>query len=194
MDMEILYPKIRLALLPTMFAYAGLGGILAGLYGIVHDQVTYTISTEYFTHLKFEQFQYADFGLPPRVLVAEIGFLASWWVGFLAAWFVARLTVPAFPKAFAFRYTLRGFIIIFGVTLSASSLGYLVGLCHSADYSAWQEYKSALRLADLPSFVRVAYIHNASYLGGLVGLIVAIFYVRRLRQTDAPQPPGRVFG
>ena len=64
--MNILYPKIRLAQLPTMLGYAALGGLLAGLYGVVHDQVTYSISQEYFTRFKFLQFHYADFGLPPR--------------------------------------------------------------------------------------------------------------------------------
>ena len=71
--MNILYPKIRWASLPAMLGYAGLGAVLAGLYGILHDEITYTISPEYFTRLKFYQFDYADFGLPPRVLVAEIG-------------------------------------------------------------------------------------------------------------------------
>src|ERR1043166_5997270 len=59
-----------------MLGYALLGALLAGTYGVVHDQVTYSISAEYFTRLKFSQFQRADFGFPPRVFVAEIGFLA----------------------------------------------------------------------------------------------------------------------
>ena len=75
--MNVLYPKIRLDLLPAMVGYAAAGAILAGLYGVVHDQVTYSISPEYFTRLKFTQFHYADFGLPARVFVAEIGFLAT---------------------------------------------------------------------------------------------------------------------
>ena len=32
--------------------------------------------------------------------------------------------------------------------------------------------------------MRVAYIHNASYLGGLVGLVAAIIYLRRLKTTE----------
>jgi hypothetical protein len=182
--MNILYPKIRLALLPSMFSFAALGGLLAGAYGIVHDQITYSISHEYFTHLKFSQFHYANFGLPPRVFVAEIGFLATWWVGFCAAWFIARLTVPAFPRTEAFRYSLRGFAIVFAVAFAASIVGYLLGVWHSADYSAWQDFAFALRIVDLPSFVRVAYIHNASYLGGLIGLVAAIIYLWRLRSAE----------
>lgn len=30
--------------------------IIAGFYGILHDQLTYTISSEYFTKFKFYQF------------------------------------------------------------------------------------------------------------------------------------------
>ncbi len=189
MDMDILYPKIRMALLPVMFGYAAFGGLLAGLYGILHDQVTYSISHEYFTQLKFAQFHYANFGLPRRVFVAEIGFLATWWVGFFAAWFIARITVPAFPREEAFRHSLRGFLIIIIVAFAGSVMGYILGVFHGADYSAWQDFAFTLQISDLPSFVRVAYIHNASYAGGLIGLIIAILYVRRLRSCFDPKQP-----
>lgn len=181
--MNILYPKIRLAWLPAMLGYALLGALLAGLYGIVHDQITYSISPEYFTRLKFSQFRYADFGLPPRFFVGEIGSLATWWVGFFAAWFIARMTIPAFPPRVAFRYSVRGFLIVFTCALAASVSGYVFGLMRnpSFEHSRWNAFASVLGILDLRSFVRVAYIHNASYLGGLAGLIVAIIYIRRLK-------------
>jgi len=167
-----------------MLRYATLGALLAGFYGIVHDQITYSISHEYFTRLKFAQFHYANFGLPDRVFVAEIGFLATWWVGFLAAWFIARIAVPAFSPATAFRHMVHGFLIIFLSALSASAVGYLLGILHGPGYSAWQHLASSLGILDLPSFVRVAYIHNSSYLGGLIGLIVAIAYLRKLKNRE----------
>jgi hypothetical protein len=71
-----------------------IGGLIAGAYGIVHDQVTYTIAPEYFTKLKFHQFHYADFGLGNRIFAATIGFLATWWVGAIAAWLLARRLNP----------------------------------------------------------------------------------------------------
>ena len=178
--MNILYPRIRRAWLPAMLRYSVLGAVLAGLYGVLHDQVTYSISPEYFTRLKFSQFHYADFGLPPRVFVAEIGFLATWWVGFVAAWFIARITVPAFPRAAAFRHSLRGFLIIFAFALAAAIVGYALSLLHGSDYSAWADLASTLGVLDLPSFVRVAYIHNASYLGGFIGLVAAIIFLEIL--------------
>ena len=75
---NVLYPNLRWRWLPAMLGYALLGSLVAGVYGIIHDQVTYSISTEYFTRLKFSQFHYANFGFRPRVFVGEIGFLATW--------------------------------------------------------------------------------------------------------------------
>ncbi len=158
-----------------MLGYGVIGALLAGLYGILHDQVTYSISPEYFTRLKFTQFHCADFGLPPRVLVAEVGFLAGW--------FIARITVPDFPRAAAFRCSMRGFLIIFAFALTAAFVGYGLGLLHGPDYSGWESLASAVGIVDVPSFVRVAYIHNAGYLGGLMGLVAAIIYLRRLKSS-----------
>jgi hypothetical protein len=64
----------------------------------------------------------------------------------------------------------------------AALIGYVMGLLHGSDYSTWQSMASKLGILDLPSFVRVAYIHNAGYLGGLFGLVTAIIYLRRQKR------------
>jgi hypothetical protein len=178
---NVFYPKIRLSLLPTMLGYAALGSLFAGAYGVLHDEVTYSICPEYFTRLKFSQFHYANFGWPTRIFVAEIGFLATWWVGFFSAWFIARITVPALSRTAALRYNIRGFVIIVMMALAASFVGFTLSQLHGPDYSAWQDLTASLGVVDVPGFVKVAYIHNTSYLGGLIGLIVALIYVRTLR-------------
>jgi hypothetical protein len=120
-----------------MYVYALLGAMVAGFFGIIHGQITYSISLKYFTRLKFLQFHYDDFGLPLRVFVAKIGFLATRWVGLL-----------------------RG---------------------PHASYATWQQFVNARGIVDVPSFVRVAYIHNASHLAGLTGLVIALIRLRRLK-------------
>ena len=167
-----------------MLGYAVAGALVAGAYGVIHDQVTYSISPEYFTRLKFAQFHYANFGFPPRVFVAEIGFLATWWVGFCSAWFMARITVPSFPPSVTFRHNARGILVIIAFAFAASIVGYALGLMHGPDYSGWEDLAFARKITDVPSFARVAYIHNSSYLGGLIGLVAAIIYVRRLKNTE----------
>jgi len=181
---SILIPKFPLSLLPAMLGYAALGALVAGLYGVVHDEITYSISPEYFTRLKFLQFHYANLGCPPRVFVAEIGFLATWWVGFIAGWFLARVAVPSFPPAKARRHCFWGFTIILACAFAASMVGFGLGFLSgpTPDLSAWQGFASACGVVDLPSFVRVAYIHNASYLGGLIGLVVALIHLWRLKR------------
>jgi hypothetical protein len=175
--MNLLVPIFPLRFLPAMLTYAGLGALLAGCYGALHDQVTYSISSEYFTRFKFVQFHYADFNLPRRLFVAEIGFLATWWVGAFVAWFLARVSVPAFPPALARRRILVGCAIVLAFAVGAALVGYLLSYCEK-DLAAWEDVRRGLRIKDLPAFVRVAYIHNASYLGGLTGLVVAVVWLR----------------
>jgi hypothetical protein len=61
-------------------------------------------------------------------------------------------------------------------------MGFIFGLLHGPDYSSWEDLASTLQIRDLRSFVRVAYIHNAGYLGSLIGLITAIIHTKRCRQ------------
>ncbi len=44
------------------------GALIAGLFGILHDEITFTLAPEYFTRMKFDQFRSADFGFSARVL------------------------------------------------------------------------------------------------------------------------------
>ena len=174
-----------------MLGIAVLGALVGGVYGILHDQITYSISQEYFTKLKFDQFRYANFGFPVRIFVSEVGFLATWWVGFFAAWFLARIAVPSWPQALALRRCFLGFAIIFITGLTAGTVGCVLGVHHTADYSNWQDLCLTLGVTDVPSFVRVAYIHNASYLGGVIGLVIAILfllYLKRCERGSAPTP------
>ena len=148
----------------------------------------------YFTKLKFDQFHYANFGFPTRVFVSEVGFLATWWVGFFSAWFLARIAVPAWPRRLPFGRCLAGFSIIFVTAFIAAAIGDFLGIRHSADYSYWQEICHGLGITDIPAFVRVAYIHNASYIGGLAGLIAAIIFLHRLKRNEqiiSPRPVTR---
>jgi hypothetical protein len=171
-----------------MLGISCLGALIAALYGVVHDQVTYTISPEYFTRLKFQQFSYADFGLPVRVYVAEIGALATWWVGFAAGWFMARIVMPRRASNSLLLLVLRGFTMMLGSAFLAGVIGYLYGAFREITpaNSGLADFAESIGVKDIPAFVRVAYIHNAGYLGGLIGLIIAIVILRRKVRSQLP--------
>jgi hypothetical protein len=183
---NIFYPSFPIAWLPRMLACAAVGAIIAGIYGIIHDQFTYSISEEYFTRLKFAQFQYADFGLPRRIYVAEIGFLATWWVGFVAGWFFSRVALPGLPGENLIQTCRFAFVLMFVLAAIGTFCGYLLGLAHGPNYESWLPVAYQLQVKDVPAFVRVAYIHNASYAGGFIGLVCALVCVRRATNKCKP--------
>ncbi len=43
---SLLYPKLRLDLLPTIVAHTLLGDFIAGFYGLLHDQIAYSKMAE----------------------------------------------------------------------------------------------------------------------------------------------------
>jgi hypothetical protein len=173
-------PRIPLADLPALLAFTLAGCLVAGCYGVLHDQITFWIGPEYFYNFKFHQFSYADLGLGDRVFVSCIGFLATWWVGLIIGWILARRILSTCPKRTAYQRICAGFLIVFATAASAGILGYLYGLWRGpdADYSAWQPVLREYRVSDVWPFMRVAYIHNAGYIGGLVGLLLTYFAIR----------------
>jgi hypothetical protein len=189
--MNLLYPRIALRHLPSMLGVAGAGALIAGAYGILHDQVTFTLSQEYFTKFKSEQFTWADFGLPQRVFVAEVGFLATWWVGFVAGWFLARITVPHLTRRIALRRCLVGFGIVFVPALAGGCVGAWLGWrrMHDMDLGAWTEFAEVYGVKQLDRFVWVGFIHNCSYAGGLAGLVTALIHTHWKRAADVAAAP-----
>jgi hypothetical protein len=163
-----------------MLRFAVIGALVAGAFGTVHDQVTYTISPEYFTRMKFSQFAYADFGFPPRVFVVEIGFLASWWVGFFVGWFLGRVAVPRFGADEAKRRVYHGFAITFGCATAGALLGWAIGNALAAKPpAAIADVAWALGVRDLAAFTRVACIHYGSYGGAALGLLTSFLVLHR---------------
>ena len=164
------------------------GALIAGAFGILHDQITYTISPEYFTRLKFDQFRAADFGFPTRVFVAEIGFLATWWVGLIAAWFLARIALPKFQSPE--KRVLLAMVVIVGITSLFAVIGYFIGPSLFGSRSDWRDALDSLGVADTTAFNRVAAIHLGSYAGAVLGWIAMMVKLARCQPPGTPTSPA----
>lgn len=183
--MNLLFPRLKRELLPGMILVSAIGFLVGGLYGAVHDSVTFRISNEYFQRLKFDQFRWADLGLPDPLFAAQIGFIAGGAVGLIAGWFIARTAVTRIPVGSFFQSVTRAFLIVFCTALSAVAVTFAAGSATTWDLSGWTPLCDTLGVTRPREFVQVAFIHNASYLGGFVGLFVAIVGLRLQRKPPA---------
>ncbi len=163
--------------------------LIAGAYGVVHDQITYSISSEYYTKFKFQQFGLLTSDLPERFRAGIVGFLASWWMGIPIGLLVGLAGfVHADPRRM-FTVSIQAFALVVVLTLLTGfgGLGYGVAqtsTIHLSDYRGWFIPDG---LVDLRRFLCVGYMHNASYIGGAISMFVACGYqiFARLRHRVA---------
>ncbi len=176
----LLLPQIASADLRPIFCRALLGGLVAGVYGALHDQATYSLAPEYFTKMKFAQFAFVDVGLGDRVFVSTIGFLATAWIGFIATWFFARRDARVGPRGEADRRIGRRLLWMAACAFAAGIFGYVYGSLRAADVGrpVWGSIPDTLGISDRGAFLQVACVHDAGYIGAIVGFLLALFSVR----------------
>jgi len=154
--------------------------VLAGLYGMIHNQISYTVSEEYFTKFKFNQFGLDGCPWPNRVKAAAVGFLASWWMGVPIGLVVGTFGFVHPSARRMLTVTLWSFAVVIGFTLlfGLGGLGYgwiQTRRVNIADYQGWYIPDG---LVDVRRFLCAGYMHNSSYLGGLLAIFVAaIFHI-----------------
>lgn len=152
--------------------------LIAGVYGILHDQLTYSISSEYFTKFKYRQFGFEPqwFG-GHRKTVAAIGFLATWWTGLFIGISLGLISL-FFPDHKIMIVTLKKAIrLIIIIAIATGSAGFLYGKFYLVKTGV--DWWLPEDLSDKSSFIIVGSIHNFSYLGGLLGLLISIVYMIR---------------
>jgi hypothetical protein len=174
----MIIPKFSLQQFLAVLQISVFGALVAGLFGIIHDQLTYTLSPAYFTKFKFEQFKVVDFGFHNRIFVAFIGFMASWWVGLIIGWILGRMCIKENLKS----EKKRAVIYLFGVlggTLLANFLawGLAVFTQNPENLAFWQSMIHDLSQEEVASFRTVGFIHNGAYIGGCLITIVFIIFL-----------------
>lgn len=170
----------------TLLLVIGVAPLIGGLYGILHDQFTYTISPEYYTKFKFYQFGLMDIGneaiFPnPRIEVSVVGFMATWWMG-LPIGVILGLTGLVHKNSRQMLHATLGAIVVTVVVAFATGMiGLAYGKLYLADTGvSWWLPEN---LIDKRNFIAVGSMHNFSYIGGLIGMIAgAIYNVRRKRK------------
>lgn len=172
----------------TIFLVAAMASVIAGLYGVINDQITFSISSEYYTKFKFIQFNLAnenniDKIKFPRIFVAIVGFLATWWFGLVLGFILGLFNLIQTSWQKLFKVSFNALLIAILVTFITGILGLFYGfffLSHKPR-SNFEEWFIPYNLENFRNFIAVGSMHNFSYIGGILGLIVAIFYSYKKR-------------
>jgi len=155
--------------------------VISGLYGIIHNQITYTISSEYFTLFKFIQHHLPEYYIEPARLGASIiGWNSTWWMGLIIG--VILGTVWIWNDILTIRDRFKALSTVLIATITLGIIGILVA------YIQWQPERyyeavnfpsygeiiddSLQKMTNPYAFLRAGTVHNFSYLGGIIGLFI----------------------
>jgi hypothetical protein len=163
----ILFPPLLLA-----------GCLISGFYGVLHDELTYTLSPDYFHAFKFITFQIPD-SLHNRAGAALVGWQATWWMGLLIGLPVLTLGLLMPDWKSYLTHSLAAFAVV-ALTALAVGLGALVYSYFAIDANHLPDYGYP-RGVDRVAFARVGMMHNFSYLGGFIGIFTGISYLVAIR-------------
>ncbi|SHH48552.1 hypothetical protein [Marivita hallyeonensis] len=153
--------------------------LVAGVFGALHNQLSYSVGPAYFEDLKFTQF-----GIPEdqrnRIGAALVGWRASWWMGLLLGLPIFGLAVVLIPQRHVLALGAGALFIALFCAMVGALIGLLLGLLGKSLPLI------ADLLAELPpdtGFRRAALMHEGSYLGGAVGGGIALWTIWRARRS-----------
>jgi hypothetical protein len=159
------------------------GCIIAGLYGALHNQISYTVSPDYFHAFKFQQFDISE-DFRDRIGASIVGWHASWWMGLIIGVpvLLVGLIMPGW-KAYLTRCLLA--IAVVAVTALVTGLVALAWASCTITESTLPPYWYPEGLTNQVAFARAATMHNFSYLGGFLGILTGSAYlvIERIRLT-----------
>jgi hypothetical protein len=162
---------------------------MAGAYGAVHNQISYTVSPEYFTKFKFHRFGLADDPRPERIRASIVGYHASKGMGLPigllggAAGFIHR----GYRRRA--KVTLLSLVVVVAFTMLFGLGGLLYGFwqTRSIDLAGYANWFIPPDVTDLRRYLCAGYMHNAAYLGGGLSILVAwTFHMVVKARTNDP--------
>jgi hypothetical protein len=179
---------MKIALFPLLLAAAC---IIAGLYGALHDQISYTVSPDYYYAFKFDQFAIPE-NLHNRVGAALVGWHASWWMGLFIGLPVLIIGLIMPDGRSYMLHALIAFAIV-AVTTLLVGLGALAVASAIITPANLPDFGYPDAVADKVAFARAGTMHNFSYLGGFLGILTASLYliVARVRLARRRSKPAR---
>ncbi len=139
----------------------------------MHNQISYSVSPEYFTKFKFEQFHISPHSYD-RLGAGFVGWQASWWMGLIIGSFLIPAGMLVRDNSGFVIGVLRSFLVVLCTTLIIGLTALLVAyFVVYPDPTEELVFRNA-RISDPAAFRRAGAMHNFSYLGGLLGIVTGL--------------------
>lgn len=147
---------------------------VAALFGVIHDQITYSLSSEYYTLFKFPQFRLSESQMHDRIGVALVGLQATWWVGTGLGVILSTLALIQKTANDMAYVMIRSMMFVVVASSVAAFLGGIFwrAIAQILQVSFWLPAK----VENAEAFYQVGMIHNFSYLGAALGAIIAFTF------------------
>jgi uncharacterized membrane protein len=161
------------------------------LYGIINDQMTATISPEYYTIYKHRQFtpaleMFRLMDAPVRVQAVVIGTLATWWYGlFLGIMLGISSIVGRYAPLSTLQYIqIVGAVMAFTLAVSVifGVVAYIVEPLVNPT-AASRPFLTGIQ--DIRRAYCVGNWHNGSYIAALAATFIASFWAQKVRRKVA---------
>lgn len=152
--------------------------VVAAAYGAIHNQISYTVSPEFFHLGLFDRCMIPD-GLRNRAGASLVGVFTTWWMGLVTGTpvMLLGLILPGWKA-----YVKHSLFAVVLVVTTAMVVG-LIGL--SAGFLVVNVSNAPTYLGVAPEdavwMCRASLMHTCGYLGGVVGLFLAVVYLIVMR-------------
>ena len=173
----------RLGKFPAFFLLLALAALTAAVFGALHNQLSYSVGPGYFETIKFPQFGIAP-DTAPRLGAALVGVQASWWMGLVAGLPAFVFGLFSVPRADSY---LAAGIGAIGLVLVLATFAALAGLVGGLVVAATGLLDGVVSLPEGPErddILRAGFMHDASYLAGGLGALLAFWPMLRARRID----------
>ncbi|MDL2142010.1 hypothetical protein QQY79_05720 [Flavobacterium tructae] len=157
--------------------------VIAVLFGILHNQLTFTISSEFFTQVLFERYGFVEYGLTtPRVTASIIGVWSTWWIGLIAGFmfgFIGLFCSNAKAMIKSISYVI---LVMLSITVLVGLLGLSYGFFGFSNLESTCCFP--LQIKNVQNFIAVSEMHSFSYVGGGIGILIAVLLqIREIKRT-----------
>ena len=161
----------------TLILIAFLSVIIGTSYGVIHNFITSLISTEFYTKFIFFKFVVLDdysrqFSGNWTFPLTWIGFFSTGWFGLLTGLVLGVIALECKSVKIMLVKTLKSILIIIGIAIISGFVGYIFAELNPSEIIT--NYNYPFEIENKIAFNKVKTIHNFSYLGGIVGLIIGV--------------------